>query len=91
MTRPLGGTLLKSLRRCCVEVMASSTDWRFTRDLMFDAVPYSSASIFAAIEICDFGGRMSEIMEVPLLRAATAMAQRSAHGRLRHQARPTEQ
>ena len=29
---------------------------------------HAVASIFAAIEICDFGGKMSEIMLVPLLR-----------------------
>jgi len=51
MTRPLGGTLEKSLRRCCVDVIAPSTDCRFTRDLMLDAVPYSSPSILAAAEI----------------------------------------
>ena len=76
-TRPLGGTLLKSFRRCCVEVIASSTDSRLTRDLMFEAVPYSSASILAANEICDFGGRISEIMLVPLLRAERPMQELS--------------
>jgi len=35
---------------------------------MFDAVPNSSASIFAAREIWSLGGRMSEIMLVPFLR-----------------------
>lgn len=40
-TKPLGGTLVYSLRRCCVEVMADKTDKRLTRDLMLDAVPYS--------------------------------------------------
>ena len=43
--------MLKSLRRCCVEVMAERTERRLTRDLMFEAVPNSSASIFAAREI----------------------------------------
>src|SRR5437763_13897343 len=30
---------------CCVEVIAANTDKRLTRDLMLDAVPYSSANI----------------------------------------------
>ena len=48
MTSPFGGTLVKSFSRCCVDVMAESTESRLTRDLMFDAVPNSSASILAA-------------------------------------------
>lgn len=48
--------------------MAESTERRLTRDLMFEAVPNSSASIFAAREIWSFGGRIREIMLVPLLR-----------------------
>lgn len=32
---------------------------------MFDAVPYSVWSIVCVWEICDFGGRISEIMLVP--------------------------
>ena len=59
--------MVKSFRRCWVDVIADSTERRLTRDLMFDAVPNSSASILAAAEICDFGGRMSEIMLVPFL------------------------
>lgn len=59
-----------SLRRCCVEVMAPSTESRFTRDLMFDAVPYSSASILLTREIWSLGGMTREIMDVPLPRAA---------------------
>ena len=55
-TRPLGGTLLYSFRRCCVEVIAANTDRRLTRDLIFDAVPYSLASIEAVCEIWDRGG-----------------------------------
>ena len=39
-TRPFGGTLEYSLRRCWVEVMADKTDRRLTRDLMLEAVPY---------------------------------------------------
>jgi hypothetical protein len=30
--------------------MAPKTDWRLTRDLIFEAVPNSSANIFAARE-----------------------------------------
>ena len=44
MMRPLSGTRLYSFSRWMAPVMAPSTDWRLTRDLMFDAVPYSSAS-----------------------------------------------
>jgi len=62
--------LVKSFRRCWVEVMADSTDSRFTRDLMLDAVPYSSASILEACAICEPGGRIREIILVPLLRGA---------------------
>jgi hypothetical protein len=43
---------------------------------MLEAVPYSSASILAAREIWSLGGRMSEIIDVPFLRA------RRAHGRV---------
>ena len=67
MTSPFVGTFVKSFRRCWVEVIAPSTDWRLTRDLMLDAVPYSSPSIFAAAEIWDFGGRINEIILVPFL------------------------
>ena len=62
---------MKSFSRCCVDVIAESTERRLTRDLMFDAVPNSSASIFAAREIWSFGGRISEIIDVPLPRAAS--------------------
>jgi hypothetical protein len=34
---------------------------------MFEAVPYSSASIFCTCATCVFGGIMREIMLVPLL------------------------
>lgn len=47
--------------------MAPSTDSRFTRLLMFDAVPNSSANILATLEIWSLGGMISEIMLVPLL------------------------
>lgn len=49
-------TLLYSLRRCCAEVMALSTLSRLTRDLILDAVPYSSPSILFTRAIC--GARM---------------------------------
>ena len=48
-------TLLYSLSLCWAEVMAERTDNRFTRDLMFDAVPYSSANIFVTRVICMSG------------------------------------
>ena len=48
--RPL--TRVYSFRRCCAEVMAASTDCRFTRDLMLEAVPYSFASIACVCAIC---------------------------------------
>ena len=56
--------------------MAVSTLCRFTRDLMFEAVPYSSLSILAVMEICERGGMMSEIMDVPapLARCSDAMS-----------------
>lgn len=47
--------------------MAPRTERRFTRDLMLDAVPNSSANIFATREIWSLGGMMSDIMLVPLL------------------------
>lgn len=40
-----------------------------TRDLMLDAVPYSSPSILLTRAIISLGGMMSEIMDVPLLLA----------------------
>lgn len=45
-------TLLYNLRRCCADVMAPSTDSLFTRDLMLEAVPYSSPNIFCTRAIC---------------------------------------
>lgn len=47
--------------------MAPKTDKRLTRDLMFDAVPNSSANILLTREIWSFGGMINEIMLVPLL------------------------
>lgn len=52
--------------------MAESTDCRFTRDLMFDAVPYSSVSILFVSAICERGGMTSEIIDVPLPRARSS-------------------
>eukprot|EP00878_Enallax_costatus_P030104 GHUV01032741.1.p1 GENE.GHUV01032741.1~~GHUV01032741.1.p1 ORF type:complete len:126 (+),score=21.66 GHUV01032741.1:537-914(+) len=46
-------TLLYSLSLCCADVMAPNTDSLFTRDLMLDAVPYSSPNIFCTREICN--------------------------------------
>lgn len=48
--------------------MAPRTERRFTRDLMFDAVPNSSANIFATREIWSLGGMINDIMLVPLLK-----------------------
>ena len=50
--------------------MAPKTLNRFTRDLMLEAVPYSSASILLIWDICVPGGMMREIMDVPLPLAA---------------------
>ena len=68
---PLGGHLLYSLRRCCVLVMAERTDNLLTRDLILEAVPYSSESILLTREIWSPGGMINEIMEVPFPRAAS--------------------
>ena len=46
LTNPFGGTFAYNLSLCCTDVMAPRTDNLFTRDLMFEAVPYSSANIF---------------------------------------------
>lgn len=50
--------------------MAPRTERRLTRDLMLDAVPYSSESILLTREIWSPGGMMSDIMDVPFPRAA---------------------
>lgn len=47
--------------------MAPSTERRFTLDFMLEAVPNSSANIFATREIWSLGGMINEIMLVPLL------------------------
>lgn len=52
--------------------MAPKTDKRLTRDLMFDAVPNSSANILLTREIWSFGGMINEIMLVPLLQREKA-------------------
>lgn len=64
-TRPLGGVLLKSFNFCWAEVIADRTDKRFTRDLIFAAVPISSASILLTCTTESFGGMIKEIIEVP--------------------------
>jgi hypothetical protein len=46
--------------------MAPNTESLLTRDLMLDAVPYSSARSFWTRGIWSFGGIMREIMLVPL-------------------------
>jgi len=51
--------------------MAPKTDSRLTRDLMLDAVPYSSDNILFTREIWSPGGMMREIIEVPFPRAAS--------------------
>ena len=68
-TRPLSGTREYSFRRCCVDVIAASTDRRFTRDLMLLAVPYSCVSMLVACDSCDLGGRIKLIIDVPAPRA----------------------
>lgn len=54
----VGGTLVYNLSRCCVDVMADRTDKRLTRDLILDAVPNSSANIFAARETWSLGAEI---------------------------------
>merc|ERR1719411_315112 len=73
MTSPFGGTLVYSLRRCCTDVIAPSTDSLLTLDLMLEAVPYSSANILDTREMHAWspGGMIREIMEVPLPLAAS--------------------
>ncbi|PKI65604.1 hypothetical protein CRG98_013997 [Punica granatum] len=61
----------RALQKRISEVMAPSTDCRFTGLLKFEAVPYSSPSIFVTRDIWSRGGRMSEIMLVPFPRAAS--------------------
>eukprot|EP01053_Blabericola_migrator_P012966 Blabericola_migrator_1__12965@NODE_859_length_6239_cov_134_489469_g609_i0_p1_GENE_NODE_859_length_6239_cov_134_489469_g609_i0NODE_859_length_6239_cov_134_489469_g609_i0_p1_ORF_typecomplete_len896_score169_67Radical_SAM/PF04055_21/4_4e24Radical_SAM_C/PF16199_5/3_4e22Acetyltransf_1/PF00583_25/1_2e03Acetyltransf_1/PF00583_25/1e06Acetyltransf_10/PF13673_7/0_00016Acetyltransf_9/PF13527_7/6e03Acetyltransf_9/PF13527_7/0_16_NODE_859_length_6239_cov_134_489469_g609_i021614848 len=46
--------------------MADKTDKRLTRDLMFDAVPYSSVRSLLILAISSRGLMMREIIEVPL-------------------------
>ena len=43
--------LLYSLSLCWVDVMAPRTESRLTRDLILEAVPYSSANIFDTRDI----------------------------------------
>lgn len=43
--------LLYSFNRCCTDVIAPNTDNLFTRLLMFEAVPNSSANILATRDI----------------------------------------
>lgn len=47
MTSPLSGMRLKSLSRCCTDVMAPSTEFLLTLDLMLDAVPNSLVNMLA--------------------------------------------
>jgi len=48
--------LENSFSFCWTDVIAPRTDNRFTRDLILEAVPYSSANILLTCEIWDFGG-----------------------------------
>ena len=59
--------LLYNFSLCCTDVMAPSTDNLLTRLLILEAVPNSSANIFATRAIWSLGGMMSEIMLVPFL------------------------
>lgn len=49
-----------------------------TRDLMFDAVPYSSPSILLTRAIISLGGMISEIMDVPFL-LSSSHTSRTSH------------
>ena len=60
-----------SFSLCCTDVIAPKTDNLFTRDLMFDAVPNSSASILLTLDIWSFGGMINEIILVPFLQRQT--------------------
>ena len=71
MMRPLGGVRLYFFKRCWVLVMADKTDSLLTRDLMHDAVPYSSVSILLVKLISCLALRIKVIAEVPLPRAAS--------------------
>ena len=54
--------------RCWTEVIAPSTDSLLTRDLILEAVPYSSASSLLTRAIWSFGGMIREIILVPFLK-----------------------
>lgn len=47
--------------------MAPSTESLFTRDLMLEAVPNSSANILETRDIWSLGGMISDIIDVPFL------------------------
>lgn len=49
------------------EVMAVKTDFLFTEDLMLEAVPNSCVNMLETSDICFLGGRINEIILVPLL------------------------
>lgn len=49
-------------------MIAPRTDSLLTRDLIFDAVPNSSANILETLEIWSLGGMMRDIIEVPFLK-----------------------
>ena len=70
MINPLSGTRLYNFNLVCAEPMAFNTDNRFTRDLMFEAVPISSVNILFTKFTCPFGGMTREIIEVPFPRAS---------------------
>ena len=72
-TSPLGGTRLYNFNLCWVDVIAPKTESLLTRDLMFDAVPYSSASSFCTRGIWSLGGMMREIILVPFLNKRLAV------------------
>lgn len=64
--------LVYNFNLCCTDVMAPNTDKRLTRDLIFDAVPNSSASILLTREIWSLGGIIKDIILVPFLKAKFA-------------------
>jgi len=68
--------------------MAPSTDWRFTRLLMFEAVPNSSASIRDTRDTWSLGGMMSDIIDVPLLNAHIQVTRGWALNRVHNSCQP---
>jgi hypothetical protein len=64
--KPFGGVRLYNFKRCWVDVMADKTDNLLTRDLMHEAVPYSSVNILLVRFMSCFALRIKVMAEVPL-------------------------